>query len=115
MQVKIVSVEAKNNLKLLLSYSTGERKEFDVAPYATGGWFGELKDPGYFSKVCLLPDGSGIEWPDDQDIAPPTSCMSLELMFEFRRRYRLLSGLDTPSNRLNLLFNRLCLSNGFLW
>lgn len=73
MQVKIVSVEAKNNLKLLLSYGTG-----------------------------------------DQDIAPPTSCMSLELMFEFRRRYRLLSGLDTPSNRLNWLFNRLCLSNGFL-
>lgn len=29
MQVKIVSVEAKNNLKLLLSYSTGDQ---DIAP-----------------------------------------------------------------------------------
>lgn len=58
MQVKIVSVEAKNNLKLLLSYSTGERKEFDVAPYATGGWFGELKDPRVLLErsVCFPTD-----------------------------------------------------------
>lgn len=67
---KIMSVETRNDLKLLLSYSTGESKIFDVVPYATGGWFGELKDPVYFAKVRLLPDGSGIEWPDGQDIAP---------------------------------------------
>ena len=67
---KIMSVETRNDLKLLLSYSTGESKIFDVAPYATGSWFGELKDPFYFAKVRLLPDGSGIEWPDGQDIAP---------------------------------------------
>ena len=30
MQVKIVSVEAKNNLKLLLSYITGDQ---DIAPH----------------------------------------------------------------------------------
>lgn len=35
-----------------------------------GGWFGGLKNPDYFSKVHLLSDGSGIEWPDGQDIAP---------------------------------------------
>lgn len=35
-----------------------------------GGWFGGLKNPDYFSKVRLLSDGSGIEWPDGRDIAP---------------------------------------------
>lgn len=70
MEVKIVSVEARNDLKLLLKYNTGETKLFDVAPYAMGGWFGKLSDPRYFSKVRLLPDGSGIEWPEGQDIAP---------------------------------------------
>ena len=70
MEVKIVSVEASNDMKLLLKYNTGETKLFDAAPYATGGWFGELRDPHYFSKVRLLPDGSGIEWPEGQDIAP---------------------------------------------
>ena len=54
----------------LLRYGTGECKMFDVTPFATGGWFGGLKNPDYFSKVHLLSNGSGIEWPDGQDIAP---------------------------------------------
>ena len=70
MEVKIVSVEAGNDLKLLLKYNTGETKLFDATPYATGGWFGELGDSHYYSKVRLLPDGSSIEWPEGQDIAP---------------------------------------------
>lgn len=41
---------------------------FDVSPYATGPWYGRLKDEGYFDTVRLLP--GGIEWPDGQDIAP---------------------------------------------
>lgn len=65
-----MSVEARNDLKLLLKYNTGETKLFDATPYATGDWFGELGDPHYFSKVRLLPDGLGIEWPEGQDIAP---------------------------------------------
>ena len=29
-----------------------------------------LQNDGYFNRVELLPDGSGIEWPEGQDVAP---------------------------------------------
>lgn len=70
LQPKLVKVEAMSNLRLRLFYETGEVKIFDVAPYATGTWYGQLKDEGYFSAVQLLPGGTGIEWPEGQDIAP---------------------------------------------
>ena len=47
-----------------------EVKQFDVTPYAEGSWYGELKDAAYFRSVKLLPDGTGIEWSNGQDIAP---------------------------------------------
>ena len=58
------------DMKLKLSYETGEVKLFDVEPYAEGTWFSELRDSSYFKTVRLLPGGIGIEWPDGQDIAP---------------------------------------------
>lgn len=69
MQPKLVSVEPVPDLKLLLCYETGEKKLFDVAPYAIGPWYGALKDEAYFRTVRLLPDGIGIEWLEGQDIA----------------------------------------------
>lgn len=69
-QLKLKSVEPAADYKLLLSYETGEVKEFDVAPYIIGSWFGELKNPTYFKTVRLLPGGTGIEWLNGQDIAP---------------------------------------------
>ena len=70
LQPRLIKVEAKPNMKLVLSYETGEMKLFDVAPYANGSWYGELKNDAYFKTVHLLPGGSGIEWPDGQDVAP---------------------------------------------
>ena len=70
MSPTISSVEPQPGLKLLLIYASGEKKIFDVTPYANGSWYGALQNPDYFSHVRLLPDGSGIEWPDGQDIAP---------------------------------------------
>lgn len=70
LQPRLVSVEPIEPLKLQLCYETGEVKLFDVAPYATGSWYGELKDEKYFRTVHLLPGGSGIEWEEGQDIAP---------------------------------------------
>ena len=62
LQPRLKKVEAIAPLKLRLSYETGEVKIFDVAPYATGPWFGELKDDAYFRTVQMLPGGTGIEW-----------------------------------------------------
>jgi len=70
LQPKLTAVKPVNPLKLRLEYETGEVKLFDVAPYATGSWYGKLKDAAYFSSVRLLPNGIGIEWPEGQDIAP---------------------------------------------
>lgn len=70
LQPKLTKVEAMPNLRLRLFYETGEVKVFDVAPYATGSWYGQLKDERYFNTVQLLPGGVGIEWPEGQDIAP---------------------------------------------
>ena len=55
---------------LRLYYETGEVKLFDVTPYATGSWYGQLKDEDYFRTVQMLSGGIGIEWPEGQDIAP---------------------------------------------
>ena len=70
LQPKLIKVEPIAPMKLRLAYETGEVKLFDVSPYATGSWYGELKDEAYFRTVHLLPGGIGIEWNDGQDIAP---------------------------------------------
>ena len=70
LQPKLTDVRPVAPLKLRLSYETGEVKLFDVAPYATGSWYGELKNEQYFNTVHLLPGGIGIEWEEGQDIAP---------------------------------------------
>ena len=70
LQPRILKIETMPDMKLKLSYETGELKLFDVEPYAEGTWFSELRDSSYFKTVRLLPGGIGIEWPDGQDIAP---------------------------------------------
>ena len=70
LQPRLTKVEPKSQMKLQLFYETGEVKIFDVAPYATGSWYGQLNDVGYFNAVQMLPGGAGIEWPEGQDIAP---------------------------------------------
>ncbi len=51
LQPKLIKVEPIDSLKLRLYYETGEVKLFDVAPYATGSWYGQLKDEDYFRTV----------------------------------------------------------------
>lgn len=70
LQPRLTKVEPMPAMKLRLHYETGEIKLFDVAPYAEGSWYGELKNDAYFRSVHLLPGGTGIEWMNGQDIAP---------------------------------------------
>lgn len=70
LQPRLTGVEPMEGWKLRLDYETGETKLFDVAPYVSGPWFGELKEESYFRTVHLLPGGTGIEWSNGQDIAP---------------------------------------------
>ena len=70
LQPRLTSVKAMPNMILALTYETGERKLFNVAPYADGSWYGQLRDKSYFQTVRMLPGGTGIEWNDGQDISP---------------------------------------------
>lgn len=70
LQPRLVNVEPVDYLKLRLTYETGEVKIFDVSPYANGSWYGELKEDAYFRTVQMLPEGTGVEWRNGQDIAP---------------------------------------------
>ncbi|MBO6270294.1 MAG: DUF2442 domain-containing protein [Clostridium sp.] len=57
-------------MHILLHYETGEKRLFDVSPYADGSWYGMLKNPEYFKTVHVIDGGNGIEWAEGQDIAP---------------------------------------------
>jgi hypothetical protein len=70
LQPKLLTVEPLDAYKLLLQYETNEKKLFDVSAYISGNWYGKLKDKGYFKSVHICSGGTGIEWPDGQDIAP---------------------------------------------
>ena len=70
LQPRLTSVKPLDALRLLLVYEDGDTREFDVAPYANGPWYGELADAAYFRSVRISDGGTGIEWPRGQDIAP---------------------------------------------
>ena len=65
---KIISVKPTSDYNVILTLENGIIKKFDVKPYISGTWFGELKDKDIFNTVH--PCGNTIEWKDGQDIAP---------------------------------------------
>ena len=73
LQPKLTKVETISPLKLRLFYETGEVKLFDVAPYATGPWYGQLKDESYFNAVQLCPAVWASNGRRDRTLRP-TSC-----------------------------------------
>ena len=52
LQPRLLKVEPVKPMKLRLFCESGEVKLFDVAPYATGTWYGQLKDEGAISMRC---------------------------------------------------------------
>ena len=69
--VPLLDVKPLADYRLDLLFATQERKVFDVSPYIKGSWYGELKDPDYFSQVRIHPEMKDtVMWPHEQDIAP---------------------------------------------
>lgn len=68
MKINVISVLPNSDHTILVTFSNGEVREFDVSPYMEGPWYGELKNADYFYRV--QPAGRTVEWPDGQDIAP---------------------------------------------
>ena len=65
---RLTEVKPLDNYQLLLSFDNGEHRLFDVSPYITGSWYGQLKDPDIFRSVHV--SGRTVEWANGQDIAP---------------------------------------------
>lgn len=57
-----------NDYMLLLVFSNGEQKRFDMKPYLGNGIFRELKNIDEFNKVHVCFDT--IEWDNEADFDP---------------------------------------------
>jgi len=70
MNPRVSAVIPKENYKLVLVFTNGEKGIYDCSDLLTFGVFQELQDKNYFNKVKIL-DGT-IVWPNEQDICPDT-------------------------------------------
>jgi len=70
MMIAVKSVEVMSGFELLLTFSDGERRHFDMKPYLNYPVFRRLENPGYFSLARV--DYGTVVWPGDIDIAPET-------------------------------------------
>jgi len=73
MNPRVVSVKPEPDYRLLLTFTNGEVRNFDVKPYLNKGIFSELKDVSLFNTVH--PDGLSVEWANEAAICPDTLYM----------------------------------------
>ena len=69
--IKVISVEAKSNYVLSLTFNDGLQGELSIKDRLFGEMFEPLKEPNYFSQVAV--DDYGVVcWPNEADLAPET-------------------------------------------
>ncbi len=67
----VIAAQARKNYHLDISFSSGERKVFDMSPYLEKGLFQQLKKPEVFNSFFIANDT--VNWlGGDLDIAPAT-------------------------------------------
>jgi hypothetical protein len=67
----VVEVSPVGDHRLRLRFDDGVEGEIDLAPTLTfDGVFAPLKDPRYFARVSVEPDGGTICWPNGADLDP---------------------------------------------
>jgi len=70
MNPRIKDVKPTNDYTLLLTFTNGEKKVFDVKPYLKIGIFKELENKSIFNTV--RPVMGSIQWKNGQDLCPDT-------------------------------------------
>ena len=68
--IEVKQVRAVPEFCLLLTFSSGEQRHFDMRPYLHYPVFRRLENPGHFSLARI--DYGTVVWPGDIDIAPET-------------------------------------------
>jgi len=70
MNPRVTNVKPEQDFNLLITFSNGEVKSFDVKPYLGIGLFKELKDSSLFNSV--KPFLGSIQWSNGIDLCPDT-------------------------------------------
>lgn len=65
---RIKNVIANENYELIIEYSTGEKKKYDMHSQLNKSHYSKLKDITYFKLAKN--DEVTISWPDGEDIDP---------------------------------------------
>lgn len=68
MRPRAIEVKPLNDYRLLVTFSNGERRVFDVKPYFDFLPFKDLKNMGLFNTVRIA--GLSVEWSNGVDICP---------------------------------------------
>lgn len=76
MNPRVINVKPEKDFSLLLSFSNGEVKKFDVKPYLSIGIFKELNDLQLFNSV--KPFLGSIQWANGADLCPDTLYLESE-------------------------------------
>ena len=77
MNPRVIHAKPEQNFSLLLTFSNGEIKRFDVKPYLGIGIFKELQDLSVFNSVKPLL--GSIQWSNGVDLCPDTLYMESKL------------------------------------
>ena len=70
MNPRVIDVKPEPNFTLLITFSNGEMRNFDVKPYLEIGLFQELHDLSIFNSV--KPFLGSIQWANGVDLCPDT-------------------------------------------
>lgn len=70
MNPRVTKLEVLAQLKLRLTFASGEVRIIDCSPYTDLGIFSALKEEEYFRQARLT--NGTVSWPDGQDICPDT-------------------------------------------
>ncbi len=68
--IRVFSVTTEPDFNLALTFSNGEHRRFDMAPYLHLPVFRPLENPGFFALARV--DYGTVVWPGEIDIAPET-------------------------------------------
>lgn len=76
MNPRVKKVKSRRDYTLLITFTSGEVKIFDMKPYLEIGIFRELKDLSLFNSV--KPFLGSIQWKNGQDLCPDTLYLESE-------------------------------------
>lgn len=76
MNPRVKKVKPRRDYTLLITFTSGEVKIFDMKPYLEIGIFRELKDLSLFNSV--KPFLGSIQWKNGQDLCPDTLYLESE-------------------------------------